>query len=148
MYTLIPNPDPTLRILLHRIADSGYSFVTVEELDHDALGAPQWRLGDDSRTEKIRKRAALALIEHAKPSALRSDTPVALGTCKHGAGMYRCSVRRSEGAVMLVIENDDRDMSGMTRWNVYSTTSLTNDQGEPIRGLVDADALIDCLFRD
>lgn len=147
-HTLIPNPDPKIRILLHRDA-GGARFVTVESLDHDAIGCPQWEIGDDSRTEKIRKSAALALIEHAKPSALRSDAPVALGTCEHDASMYRCSVRREDnGALVLVTERDDHDMAGMTRWNVHDTSTLTSTTGERIMGLVDADALIDCLFRD
>jgi hypothetical protein len=147
MHTLIPNPDPALRILLHR-SGSGSLFVTVEELETDAIGSPQWRPGDDSRTEKIRKRAALALIAHAKPSAVRSTAPVVLGTCTHDATTYRCTTHRLDGVLVLVIEHEDLDAAGMTRWVKESTASLTDSNGESLFGLVDADNLIDCLFRD
>lgn len=148
-HTLIPNTDPTLRVLLHHAPDCHVKvYVTVETLDHDAIGAPQWRIRDDSRTEKICLAAAVALIAHAKPAALgihNTDATV-LGTCEHDAHRYRCSVHRSHGALVLVTEIADLDQVGITRWNIHSRDSLTDKVDNRIIGLVDADALIDCLY--
>src|SRR5262249_51217107 len=105
MHTLIPNPDPALRILLHRDPDDpANAYVTVEEDETDAIGGHQWKLVDDGRSEKVRGGAVLALIEYAKPAAVVAHAPMVIGTCDYAGHRYRCSVDRSDAnELMLVI---------------------------------------------
>lgn len=154
MHTLIPNPNPNLRILLHRAEDSGETFLTVEELEHDAIGTPQWRMVDDGRHEKIRAAAILAAITYAHPRTLTSDTPVALGTCRIGELTYRCSVSvldRSpmaslDGTVVLTTETLDHDQTGAPRWKPHDRLLLTCSDGKPRVAWIDPDFVVGCLF--
>ena len=146
-HTLIPNPDPDLRILLHRNTEHPAAYVTVETADTDAIGGHQWRLRDDGRTEKIAKAAALAMIADCKPASVTSETPTALGTFEFDGLRYRCSVTRGpSGAIMLTTEVEDVDQAGDPRWNVHQTDLLTGPDGAPLIGPVDADYLTWCLY--
>jgi hypothetical protein len=113
MHTLIANPDPKLRILLHQGDPRHPLYVTIERLEEDAIGAPQWRLETDGTTDRIRGWAVAAIIAHARPSALISVVPTALGTYTDIDGLrHRCSVVPDDVRRVLVHETLAADAAG------------------------------------
>ncbi len=146
-FVALPSRDPKIRVLLHYRQDGTASHVSVETLDHCVLGTPQWKLADDSRNEKIRKVAVLALVEHMSPRALGATAPVVLGMCERDGHRYRCSVTRAEGGMVLLTERAEKDQAGVQRWTLDSSTTLTDANGTLLSGFVDADVLIDCAPR-
>lgn len=146
-HTLIPNPDPKIRILLHRATEPAVSaYVTVEEDETDAIGGHQWKIVDDGRTERVRAIGALALIEYAKPGAVAARAPMMIGACQYDGHRYRCSVHRSDAdEIVLVTEIEDRDQAGAPRWNSHATDRITERDGAARRGWIDVDILAECV---
>lgn len=152
MITLIPNPNPDIRILLHTGDDEPY--LTVEESDRDAIGAPQWLLKDNGSVERVRAAALLALIDHFYPGAARAaaanERATALGCCTIAGRRYRCTVENATdytgqgGAVAIAIEREGRDASGAPRWDRASTQRL-GPLASPYTGWFDPDYLVFCL---
>lgn len=146
-HTLIPNPNPNIRVLLHR-DEREHAYVTVERLEHDAIGTPQWLLIDDGRSEKIAAVAFVALIAHVQPAALAASSPTVIGVGADDGHRYRCSVARGgDGIVALTIEQEDIDMAGAPRWNAYTTEALTDGNGVPRDRRLDPDIFVKCIAR-
>jgi hypothetical protein len=148
MHTLIANPDKTFRILLHSHKETDTdAYITVERLEEDAIGAPQWALDVDGEKDRIPGFAVVAIIAHARPAALSSTVSTVLGTYSDSDGLvHRCCVVPDEQRRTLVHETIASDAAGAPRWHEESRTSILDYNGNPTRSLVDDTHLIACLF--
>lgn len=148
MHTLIPNSDPNVRILLHRTPASA-AYVTVEDLDKDAIGTPQWRVRDDSRRERLGAAVIMAMIDHAMPAARHAAAPTVLGTYddddSDNPGL-RYTLDHVEDELVLIVETAGIDCASAPRWNLKERYTLTYEHGKPRLSWYAADTLIATLY--
>jgi hypothetical protein len=147
MHTLIANPDPQCRILLHVGDPCHPQYITVERLEVDAIGAPQWYLDTDGKKDRIRGWTAVSLIAHACPTALTSTAPTVLGTYTDTDGLrHRCSVVPDDLRRVLVHESLTVDAAGAPRWQERSRETVVQYNGNASTSLMDDTHLLACLF--
>lgn len=146
-FTLIPNADPSIRILLHVTEHDKQptKYATIEVGEPDEIGSHQWNPDIDTRVNNPLAAHVLAMCEYARPSCTLSATAVIVGMATHGDAVFRWTVKREDGIVVLTGERLGSDMAGAPRWMVESRDKLTDEQGAPRRQYVNADAFVTCL---